>query len=81
VARFNERAHSADPLVAQIRCPIFACYGSDDIGGQTELEVIRGHATRAPRVETAIFEGANHDYDSCEPAVAAVLAAWAHSLR
>jgi pimeloyl-ACP methyl ester carboxylesterase len=71
---------SADPLLARVRCPIFACYGSDDIGGAAELEIIRRNATSAARVETVIFEGANHGYETREPAVAAALGRWVHGL-
>ena len=69
-----------DPPVAQIRCPIFACYGSADIGGDAELEIIRRNASRTVRLETAVFEGANHGYERCELAVAAALASWVCNL-
>ena len=42
--------------------------------------MIRQQATQAPRVETALFEGADHGYDSHESTVAAALATWVHSL-
>lgn len=71
---------SANPPVARVQCPIFACFGSDDLGGATELETIRRNAISAERVETAIFEGADHGYEFHEPAVAAALGGWISTL-
>jgi pimeloyl-ACP methyl ester carboxylesterase len=68
-----------DPLVARLRCPLFACYGSEEawVGGAAELEVIRRTATGAPRVETRLFQGADHSYAGHEAALAEAIAGWA----
>lgn len=68
--------------VASIKCPLFACYGTDEawVGGAAELESIKRNATAAPRVETALFEGADHSYAGHEHEVANTLARWAESL-
>jgi hypothetical protein len=75
--------HTPDPLVARIRCPLFACYGTDEawVGGAAELETIRRTAIGAARVETRLFEGADHSYAGHEVEVADSLAAWVASLE
>lgn len=73
---------SVDPLIAKVRCPIFAFFGSEEpeIGSAPDLEFIRRNATAAPRVQTRMFEGANHSYTGHEAEVAAALAAWVATL-
>lgn len=70
-----------NPQIARIRCPLLACVGT--VGERTtpeDLEIVKRNATGAPRVDTMVFEGANHGYVGHEPQVAAALAAWMDSL-
>jgi hypothetical protein len=71
-----------DPLISRVRCPLFACYGSEEpaTGGAEELEVIKRNATGAPRLETHLFEGADHSYAGQHAAVARALAGWLETL-
>jgi pimeloyl-ACP methyl ester carboxylesterase len=67
--------------IAQIRCPLFVCYGANESFDPADrLELVRRNAMAAPQVVTALFEGANHGYDNCEPAVARELALWMDTL-
>ena len=70
------------PAVGQIRCPIFAIYGTDEawVGGPSDLEVIRRNAVEARRVDTRMMEGADHTYTGHEADVASVFAEWIDSL-
>jgi pimeloyl-ACP methyl ester carboxylesterase len=69
-----------DSPLARVRCPVFACYGSTDIGTAADLERMRRTAVGAPRFETRIFPDADHGYDGQEPAIAAALADWLGTL-
>jgi dienelactone hydrolase len=69
--------------IAQIRCPLFACYGTAEAAGADAtdlLDGIRRNATAAPRVETRLFAGADHAYSGREDEVAAALAQWIGTL-
>ena len=70
------------PHVGRIRCPLFVCFGTEEawVGDATDLERIRRNAVNAPRVETALFQGADHSYAGHEDEVAATVARWAASL-
>ena len=67
-----------DPLVARIRCPLLALYGSDEawVGGAADLAMIERNATASARVETALIEGADHVYTGHEAEVARVVSRW-----
>jgi alpha-beta hydrolase superfamily lysophospholipase len=91
-ASFHDRAQQhwdlfgledLEPPIARVRCPLLACYGTDEawVGGARELEVIRQRATGATRVETHLFAGADHSYTGQHVAVAAVLADWLATLQ
>jgi hypothetical protein len=68
---------ASDPPIRHIRCPLLAFYGTKgDIGAADELERIRRNATGAARVDTRLFEGADHAYAGREQQVAAGIAAW-----
>jgi hypothetical protein len=69
-------------LVSRIRCPIFACYGTDEasVGGAAELDAVRRAATAASGVETYLIPGADHSYAGHQATVAATLAEWIASL-
>ncbi len=71
-----------DPAVARIRCPLLAFYGTAErwVGRAEDLELIRRHATAAPRVDTAMIEGADHRYRNREREVATLIARWVDSL-
>lgn len=67
--------------IAQIRCPLFLCYGTNEgYDANERLELIQRNASSARRVETALFEGANHGYDDHEQQVAQALAHWIDTL-
>jgi hypothetical protein len=74
-------AEVGDPPLARVTCPIFACYGSDEPGGDAELELIRRNARGAARVQTRVFEGADHGYEGREQDVAAALFEWVSRLK
>jgi pimeloyl-ACP methyl ester carboxylesterase len=68
--------------IARIRCPLLAFYGTDEawVGGADELEMIRVKARAAARVETRLFDGADHSYTGQHEAVGEALAAWLETL-
>jgi pimeloyl-ACP methyl ester carboxylesterase len=72
-----------EPAIARVRCPLLAFYGTDEawVGGSDELEMIRVKARSAARVETRLFEGADHSYTGRHVAVGEALAAWMESLH
>lgn len=74
--------HTPDPAVARIRCPILAFYGTSEewVGTPADLETIRQNARAAARVDTCVFEGADHVYTGCEDRVAAAVADWVAGL-
>jgi pimeloyl-ACP methyl ester carboxylesterase len=79
---------SPHPEIAQIRCPLLLCCGTNEGDDPTRSrEIVQDHemiakkAVAAPRVDTAFFEGANHGYDSHEREVAGAIASWADTLR
>jgi len=67
-----------EPDVSQIGLPLLAFYGSreENVGGEAELAVIRQNARRAPRVDTQVIDGADHDYTGCERRVADLISDW-----
>jgi pimeloyl-ACP methyl ester carboxylesterase len=71
-----------DPAIARVRCPLLAFYGTNEawVGGADDLEVIRVKARAAARVETRLFEGADHSYTGQHVAVGEALAAWLRTL-
>lgn len=74
--------HTSDAAIGKIRCPLFACYGTndEDTGTEADLEMIRRNAKAATRVETRMFEGADHGFIGYHDELAAALAAWADTL-
>lgn len=73
---------TASPAVSRVQCPILAFLGSRErwVGTEAELEVVRRHATAAPRVDTRMFDGADHRYTGHEREVALAIAAWVDGL-
>ncbi|HLH73451.1 MAG TPA: alpha/beta fold hydrolase [Chloroflexota bacterium] len=74
--------HTPDPAVARIRCPVLAFYGTNEptVGGAADLETIKRNARVAPRVDTHLFEGADHSYLGHHIEVARVIAEWVAGL-
>ena len=74
--------HTPNPLVASIRCPILATLGTEEtwVGTASDLETIRRNATSAARVDTRLFEGADHNYVGHEAALGTAIADWLDSL-
>lgn len=90
-ATFHDRAQQPwdlfgledpDPPIARVRCPLLACYGTDEawVGGARELDVIKQHATGATSVATHLFPNADHSYTGQHVPVAAALADWLATL-
>ncbi len=77
---YGER--TPDPVIAKIDLPILAFYGTEEpaIGGAADLETVRRNARAAPRVDTAMIEGSDHNYNGREREVAALIAGWVESL-
>jgi pimeloyl-ACP methyl ester carboxylesterase len=71
-----------DGAIGRIRCPLLALYGTNEqwVGGADELEMIRVKARASARVETRLFEGADHSYTGQHVAVGEALAAWIETL-
>src|SRR5215212_10013791 len=71
-----------DGAIGRIRCPLLAFYGSDEawVGGAEELEMIRLKARAAARVQTHLFDGADHSYTGHHVAVGEALAGWLETL-
>lgn len=85
----RRRAHSdvygfftSDSAVGKIRCPILAFLGTEEptIGTAPDLETIRRNAVAAPRVTTAMIDGADHVYRDREAEVAKLIAEWTGTL-
>jgi pimeloyl-ACP methyl ester carboxylesterase len=75
--------HTADSAVSKVTCPILAFYGTDEgwVGSEPDLQIIKRSARRSPRVDTAIVQGADHNYNGCEDKVGDLIADWVESLR
>jgi pimeloyl-ACP methyl ester carboxylesterase len=73
---------TSDPAVARVDCPILAFYGTEEgpIGSAADLETVRRNAKSSPRVDTAMIEGSDHNYNGHEGEVAALIARWVESL-
>jgi hypothetical protein len=62
------REGTPEPAIAQIRCPLFALYGTEEewVGTAADLDTIRRAARSAARVETRMVDGADHLYSGRE---------------
>jgi pimeloyl-ACP methyl ester carboxylesterase len=71
-----------ESAIARVRCPLLAFYGTEEswVGGADELELIKRNARAAARVETRLFEGADHSYTGKHVQVGETLAAWLETL-
>lgn len=69
------------PAVALIRCPVFAFIGTEEswLGVPSDLEWLKANSKASPRVETRVFQGADHVYSGHEVEVADAIADWADS--
>ena len=82
--RFHEVIFPRDgsaPAVALVRCPVFAFIGTEEswLGVPSDLEWLKANSTASPRVETRVFEGADHVYSGHDVEVADAIADWADS--
>ncbi len=77
---YGER--TADPAIAAVALPILAFYGTEEarVGKAEDLQTIRRNARLAPRVDTAMVEGSDHNYNGHEAEVADLIADWVESL-
>ncbi|HEV8637334.1 MAG TPA: alpha/beta fold hydrolase [Chloroflexota bacterium] len=73
---------TTDPAVARVYCPILAFYGTNEesVGSATDLGTIKRHARSSQRVDTRMFEGADHSYSDHEDEVADAIGAWIKEL-
>lgn len=71
-----------EPSVGRVRCPIYAFLGTRErwVGTEADLDLIRRHATGSPRVDTRMFEDADHRYSGMEAEVAKAIAIWLDTL-
>lgn len=70
-----------EPALARIRCPILAFYGTKhDIGTADDLDRIRHTASASLRVDTHLFEDADHSYTAHEREVGSAIAVWLDAL-
>jgi hypothetical protein len=82
---FGENTQDAE--IGKIRCPLLVCCGTNEAGDPAlslatiqAHETIRSRAVAAPKVDVAVFEGANHGYDNHEREVAEAMADWMNTL-
>lgn len=77
---YGER--TPDPVIAKIDLPILAFYGTEEtaIGTAADLETVKRNAKSAPRVDTAMIPGSDHNYNGHEREVAALIADWVETL-
>jgi len=72
-----------EPRLARVRCPVLAVIGAEDtqVCTAADLDVLRRHATAAPRIETHVIDGADHVFTDHVAEVADLLATWVATLR
>ena len=69
-------APSGEPRIAAITCPLLAFFGTNDIGGEGELQTIRANARLAAGVTTRLLSGADHVYTEHEVEAARLIVEW-----
>ena len=71
-----------DAPIARLRCPLLVLLGSEEpwLGTPQDLDAARDRARAAPRVDTAMVEGADHVYAGREDEVGRVIDEWVRSL-
>ncbi|HEU4321533.1 MAG TPA: alpha/beta fold hydrolase [Roseiflexaceae bacterium] len=74
------RSDQQAPAIAALGSPLLVLFGSNDIGGEAEAAAIRQGASSAPRVDTAIIEGADHLYSGREQELASRIGGWVGTL-
>lgn len=68
-------------VLAQIRRPIFACFGTNgDIGNEKDLALIREKASSSAAVHTTLIAGADHGFLGKERPLAEAIVEWVGSL-
>jgi pimeloyl-ACP methyl ester carboxylesterase len=75
----------AKPAITRIRAPLLAFYGSrNDVGSEPDLERLRGLIAKHPpgpmRVDTAMIQDGDHDYEGQAVRVASVIEKWMNEL-
>jgi len=67
---------------AEIRSPLFVWYGTaGDVGGNPEIELIRGLALEASPFEARLIDGVSHSYAGGSKPIAAAIADWAAAIH
>lgn len=71
----------AEPMIAQIRCPLLVCLGTNEewVVTRADVELIRRHAT-AQRFDVRVLEGADHEYTGHEEEAGVQIAEWLETL-
>jgi pimeloyl-ACP methyl ester carboxylesterase len=73
-----------NPGITRIHCPLLAFFGTNDVGNEQDLELLKSSIKRLQtgpsRVNTVLIHGADHMYVGQEEQVADVIASWADSL-
>jgi len=67
-------------VLAEVRRPIFACYGTKgDVGNEIDLALIRAKASSSSAVHTTMIEGADHGFLGAEVSLAEAIVEWVGS--
>jgi pimeloyl-ACP methyl ester carboxylesterase len=80
-------AKISNPAVQRIRVPLLGFFGTweRDVGGQQDLDILKDavqrHTRNTVRVDTAMIDGADHEYLGEEAQVAQLIANWARTLE
>lgn len=69
------------PNIAEIGSPLLVFFGSHDVGGANELDMVRKNAVKSSRVDTHLIENADHVYTGYESQAANLIATWIETLR
>ncbi len=69
------------PTIAEIGSPLLAFFGTHDVGGANELEIIRKNAVKSSRIDTKLIENADHVYTGYETQTAKLIATWIETLQ
>jgi hypothetical protein len=69
------------PHLAQIGCPLLAFYGTHDVGGANELDIVRRTAVKSSRIDTHLIDDADHVYTGFEARIADLIATWMTTLQ
>lgn len=73
-------AATGSPHIAKVASPLLVFFGTHDVGGATELDIVRKNAVKASRVNTHLIENADHVYTGCESQTANLIVNWIETL-